>query len=144
LEEPGPNESEHIRNQLAARKGYDKLREAQDIYANLQTELEGDKFWRYQRQVSPGLQEYIEALSFAHYLDHGTLITFDEVQQTLADPQGNPYFPLPVEDYLLGLSDLTGELMRFAISGLTLRGGRTKATDICFFVRACRAGTCSN
>ena len=52
------------------------------------------------------------------------------------------YFPLPIEDYLLGLSDLTGELMRFAISGLTLRGGRAKATDICSFVRACRAGTC--
>ena len=102
LEEPaGPNESAGhsssgsassttTKNQLAARKGYDKLRQVQRIYANMQTELEGDKFWRYHRQVSPGLQEYIEALSFAHYLDHETLITFNEVQQTLADPQGNP------------------------------------------------------
>jgi len=92
LEEPEPNESEHAgsKDQLAARKGYDKLREVQGIYANMQTELEGDKFWRHHRQVSPGLQEYIEALSFAYYLDHGTLVTFDEVQQTLADPQGNP------------------------------------------------------
>lgn len=74
----------------AAHHGLAKFREVQDIYAGLKHELEGDKFWRYQRQVSPGLQEYIEALSFAHYLEHGTLITFNEVQETLVDPQGVP------------------------------------------------------
>jgi predicted translin family RNA/ssDNA-binding protein len=31
-------------------------------------ELEGENFWQYQKMVSPGLQEYIEALSFAQYL----------------------------------------------------------------------------
>lgn len=51
------------------------------------------------------------------------------------------YFPLTVSDYLLGLSDLTGELMRFAISGLSShKGGRAKATQVCAFVRACKAG----
>lgn len=50
------------------------------------------------------------------------------------------YFPLPLEDYLLGLSDLTGELMRYAISAISRRGGRTKAQDVCTFVRSCRAG----
>lgn len=72
----------------AAQQGYEKLREIQDLYAKLQPELESERFWRYQRQVSPGLQEYIEALSFAHYLDHGSLITFDEVQKTLMTPEG--------------------------------------------------------
>jgi hypothetical protein len=73
---------------MAFQQAYTKLREIQDLYAKLQPELQGDRFWRYQRQVSPGLQEYIEALSFAHYLDHGSLITFEEVQLTLMDPQG--------------------------------------------------------
>jgi len=123
----------------AAQQGYEKLREIQGHYAKLQSELEGDKFWRYQRQVSPGLQEYIEALSFAHYLDHGSLITYEEVQRTLMDPQGVEYFPLPVSDYLLGLSDLTGELMRFAISSIARRGGKKKASKVCAFVRACKA-----
>jgi predicted translin family RNA/ssDNA-binding protein len=50
------------------------------------------------------------------------------------------YFILPLEDYLLGLSDLTGELMRFAISGISRRGGRSKASDVCAFVRRCKAG----
>lgn len=50
------------------------------------------------------------------------------------------YFPLPLEDYLLGLADLTGELMRFAIAAIPRRGGRQKASDVCSFVRACKAG----
>ena len=40
----------------------------------------------------------------------------------------------------MGLSDLTGELMRFAIATIPRRGGRQKATDVCTFVRSCRAG----
>lgn len=49
---------------------------------------------------------------------------------------------MTVSDYLLGLSDLTGELMRFAISGIARRGGRTKANEVCAFVRNCKAGSC--
>lgn len=109
------------------------------MFANMKPELTGDRFWRYQTQVSPGLQEYIEALSFAHYLEHGSLITFDQVQRTLCDADGVPYFPLTIADYLLGLSDLTGELMRFAISAIGRRGGRAKASEVCAFVRTCKA-----
>ncbi|KAF5355654.1 hypothetical protein D9756_004214 [Leucocoprinus leucothites] len=124
----------------AAKRGFAKLCEVQNIYAGLSHELAGDRYWRYQRQVSPGLQEYIEALSFAHYLQHGTLISFQTVQRSLSSPDGVPYFSLTVSDYLLGLSDLTGELMRFAISGLSShKGGRAKATQVCAFVRACKA-----
>lgn len=50
------------------------------------------------------------------------------------------YFPLTVSDYLLGLSDLMGELMRYAISGIGKRGGRQKSSEICTFVRNCKAG----
>ena len=51
-------------------------------------EVSGDQFWRYQRNISPGLQEYIEALGFTHYLEHGTLVSLDEVQCTLSDQDG--------------------------------------------------------
>ncbi|KAK0465276.1 Translin [Desarmillaria tabescens] len=123
----------------AAKRGNENLRQVQKIYANMKEELVGDRFWRYQRQVSPGLQEYIEALSFSHFLEYGTLITFDQVQQTLCDSEGAPYFPLTISDYMLGLSDLTGELMRYSISGLTKRGGRLQAMDTLGFVRNCKA-----
>jgi len=83
-----PDQDEVVKNKLAAREGYGKLREIQEKFAHLKPDLEGDKFWRYQRQVAPALQEYIEALSFAHYLDNGSLIQFDAVQATLQDQKG--------------------------------------------------------
>jgi hypothetical protein len=36
---------------------------------------------------SPGLEEYIEGLSFLHYLEHKNLISLEEVQNTLSDPE---------------------------------------------------------
>ncbi|KAG5652286.1 hypothetical protein H0H81_005546 [Sphagnurus paluster] len=74
----------------AATSAQKKLLEVHAIYAKLKPDLIGDRFWRYHRQVSPGLQEYIEALSFAHYLQHHTLITFSQVQKSLCDPDGAP------------------------------------------------------
>ena len=150
---------DRVLGRRAAARAKGKLREIRSLFAAMRPELAGERFARYQRNVSPGLQEYIEALSFAHYLEHRTLISFDAVRGSLCDDEGCPvsliaspsssghgsltsrqYFPLPLEDYLLGLSDLTGELMRFAIATIPRRGGRQKATDVCTFVRSCRAG----
>ncbi|KAL0579781.1 hypothetical protein V5O48_002192 [Marasmius crinis-equi] len=124
----------------ASKQGRDKLRQVKEIYASLKEDLKDEeRFWRYQRQVSPGLQEYIEALSFAHFLESGTLISSAEVQETLRDGDGVPFFPLTTSDYLLGISDLTGELMRYAISGFGRLGGRSRANEVCSFVRNCKA-----
>ncbi|KAH8100500.1 Translin family-domain-containing protein [Cristinia sonorae] len=127
------------RNARAAAQGREKLKEIQKLFAAVGAEVQGDRFWRYQRNVSPGLQEYIEALSFTHYLETGKLISYDEVQQSLTGELGESYFPLTTEDYLLGLSDLTGELMRYAISSISQRGGRMKANEVCTFVRNCKS-----
>ncbi|KAI0343955.1 Translin [Trametopsis cervina] len=142
MTEDGPNskeESDRSRGVRAAAQGRKKLKEIQQLLASIREEVKGDRFWRYQRNVSPGVQEYIEALSFAHYLEFGSLISYKEVERSLSDEQGIPFFPLSLEDYLLGLSDLTGELMRYAISSISQRGGRTKASEVCTFVRDCSA-----
>jgi hypothetical protein len=49
-------------------------------------------------------------------------------------------FPLPLSDYILGVCDLTGELMRLAISSISKPNGRMKASQISLFVRGCKAG----
>lgn len=55
------------------------------------------------------LEELVEALSFAHYLRHQKVITLEETQAaTPADVVLTPH------DYMFGLFDLFGELMRFA------------------------------
>ncbi|RSL86784.1 hypothetical protein CEP52_015714 [Fusarium oligoseptatum] len=55
------------------------------------------------------LEEFVEALSFAHYLRHQKLITPEETQKAM--PAGISLTP---NDYMYGVFDLFGELMRFA------------------------------
>ena len=74
----------------AASRARDKLKEIQSLFARMRPELVGDRFARYQRNVSPGLQEYIEALSFTYYLEHKALISYEEVQRSLCDDDGIP------------------------------------------------------
>jgi hypothetical protein len=74
----------------AAAAGREKLTEATAIYAGIKHELQGDHFWRYHRCICPSLQEFIEALSFINYLEHGTLITFGDAQRLLSDESGVP------------------------------------------------------
>ncbi|KZS93068.1 Translin [Sistotremastrum niveocremeum HHB9708] len=105
----------------------------------MQGDLSGQNFWRYQKNVSPSVQEYIEALSYAHYMASGRLVSHSEVQMSLCSAEGLPYFPLDYQSYLLGVSDLSGELMRLAIVSIAQRERRKQAYDICRFVRSCHA-----
>ena len=81
---------DRVLSRRAAARAKGKLREIRSLFAAMRPELAGERFARYQRNVSPGLQEYIEALSFAHYLEHRTLISFDAVRGSLCDDEGCP------------------------------------------------------
>lgn len=131
--------TERETSQQAAKKGYESLKQVKSMFEGMSEQVKGDDFWKFQRTVSPGLQEFIEAYGFAYYLEHNALISYNEVQAYLSKESSEYYFPLPYSDYLLGLSDLTGELMRFAISAIATRGGRTQAREVCDFVREVRA-----
>lgn len=56
-------------------------------------------------------------MSFQHYLKYQKFITFDQAQHQIA-----PGISLTEDDYLLGLFDLVGELMRFAITSMATHG----------------------
>ena len=101
------------------------------------------------RGYSAGLQEWIEAFSFYHFLRHDKIISFDDVTKQLKFEE--PLFPndkdkdnsdvqtdlekdnpsdlviepvetltvtVPQSEFILGIADLTGELMRNAINAL--------------------------
>ncbi len=59
----------------------------------------------------------MEAVSFQHYLETQRLITYGEAQKML--PQA---IHLTEDDYVLGLFDMVGELMRFAITTMATTG----------------------
>ena len=91
-------------------------------FTTIAPDLQGLNTWRYQRQISPGIQEFIEAISFQHYLEKQSLITFQEAQNLI--PGG---VELTEDDYLLGLFDLVGELMRFAVTSMATEGSLPRA-----------------
>ncbi len=66
----------------------------------------------------------MEAVSFQHYLETQHLITFEEAQSKI--PGG---VQLTEDDYILGLFDLVGELMRFAITSMATNGELPRGED---------------
>lgn len=104
--------------------------------SRLVKELGGTDFWKLRRAYSPGIQEYVEAATFCKFCRTGTLLNLDEMNATLfplSDPSLEP-LQINVLDYLLGLADLTGELMRLAIGRIS-DGELEFAQKICKFVR---------
>lgn len=59
----------------------------------------------------------MEAISFDHYLQHQTLLTLEEAQAKIECG-----IELTTDDYVLGLFDMVGELMRFAITAIATGG----------------------
>ncbi|KAK3674968.1 hypothetical protein LTR78_005312 [Recurvomyces mirabilis] len=92
-------------------------------YASVSRDLQGLNAHRYNRQITGGCQEWMEAASFQHYLETATLIAYDDARKLLRglDAEG-PGVDLSAEDYVLGIYDMTGELMRFAITAMATSG----------------------
>ncbi|TKX18405.1 translin family protein [Elsinoe australis] len=103
-------------------------------YAEVAKDLQGLNNYRYSRNITGGNQEYTEALTFQHYLTHGQLITYEECCQkfnALSKPEGSEGegIKFSLEDYVLGLYDMTGELMRFGITAMATSGELPKVTE---------------
>ncbi|EFR04517.1 translin-associated protein X [Nannizzia gypsea CBS 118893] len=112
-----------------AKETDDRIKQIQELFKSIEADVSGVNAWRY-HQITWGIQEYIEAISFHRYIEKKQLITLEEVSQTL--PAG---INVTEADYVLGLYDLTGEMMRFAITTMTtgrtagVKGGDSTAQD---------------
>lgn len=97
--------------------------------------LRGEDLFQFHRAFTAGIQEYVEAVSFLHYIRHRSLISLEEINARLVfmrtesqDPEDSSEalpagaqvvtFQVTPADYLLGVADLTGELMRMCISSV--------------------------
>ena len=88
-------------------------------YSNVSPDIQGQNAHRYSRNITGGNQEFMESLSFQHYLETQSLISYEDASARLAQlgASGAPV-KLSLEDYILGIFDMTGELMRFAITAM--------------------------
>ncbi|XP_023002801.1 translin-associated protein X [Cucurbita maxima] len=104
--------------------------------SRLVNELQGTDFWKLRRAYSPGVQEYVEAATLCKFCKTGTLLSLDEINAVLLPLSDPSLEPLQINnlDYILGLADLTGELMRLAIGRIS-DGELEFAKKICRFVR---------
>jgi hypothetical protein len=123
-------------------------------YQNIASDLQSLNAHRYAHNITGGNQEFIEALSFQHYLETQSLISYDEAKAKIAElskrekkegevegeekkeemeveEKSDHVVPLTPEDYILGICDMTGELMRFSVTSMATNGklpsGRPKA-----------------
>jgi predicted translin family RNA/ssDNA-binding protein len=96
----------------------------QNLFKSVEQDLQGINAYRYQRHISGGIQEYMEAVLFQHYLETEKVMTYDDASRAIP---GN--IKLTHDDYLLGLFDMTGELMRFAVTYLATNSSLPEAED---------------
>jgi predicted translin family RNA/ssDNA-binding protein len=93
---------------------YDTINQRFD---DIKPDLQGGYAYRYRKQISGAIQEYMEAVLVHHWLETQTILTFDEAKTKIADG-----IMLTEEDYLLGVFDFTGEVMRFTVTYLAKHG----------------------
>jgi len=122
----------------------------ENLWRQVAKEVEKEDHHQYLRAYSAGLQEWIEALSFYHFLRNNKIISYEEVSMQLVFEESNnvnaenetdtpadtitmsteepietsenqtepSFVTIPPSEFILGIADLTGELMRNAINAL--------------------------
>ncbi|XP_056422905.1 translin-associated protein X isoform X2 [Hyla sarda] len=112
-----------------------KLDDIREKIKRLARELINEDMYQYHRAFTIGIQEYVEAVTFQHFIMNRKLLSLSDINNELIFKDGGyaqkfdstdnnqPYsesfnFQITPVDYLLGVADLTGELMRFCIGSV--------------------------
>lgn len=114
----------------------------ENLLKNIALELGSDDPYQFCRNYTAGLQEYIEAVTFYHFITNGGLFNVEVIQDELrfekqVMDQGEPplekvHLLVPFFDYILGVQDLTGEIMRHCINCFSARNLEAGNNDVNF------------
>lgn len=111
---------------------------AQNHFKAISRELENQDPYLYLKAYRNGLEEYIEAVTFYQYLSSGNMKNWLELGKTLTYTSSEKSKSIQILitpfEYILGISDLTGELMRQCINNLAT-GDSASCYETCNFVR---------
>lgn len=110
----------------------------QKNFKTIAQELEFQDPYLYLRAYTAGLQEFIEALVFYLYLRKNTITTWSDVNKGFSyqeeDTDKAVTLLFPQVEFILGIADFTGELMRKCINSLGA-GNTEDCFKICNFVK---------
>ncbi|XP_020087619.1 translin-associated protein X [Ananas comosus] len=128
--------SKHNKEEVLSKAENDLASVTDQYMSRLVKELQGTDFWKLRRAYTFAVQEYVEAATFCRFCKTGTLLNLAEINASLLALSDKDVEPLQINvlDYLLGVADLTGELMRLAIGRIS-DGEVEYAEQICKFVR---------
>lgn len=120
---------------------------AQKLFRNIANELDGQDAYQFHRAYRAGLEEYVEALTFHEYLQNGGMQNWTILERALTyrtssspvdsseqSTSKTTQVMVTPTDYILGIADLTGELMRKCINNLAI-GDVNSCYQTCNFVR---------
>ncbi|EFN87433.1 translin-associated protein X [Harpegnathos saltator] len=128
---------------------------AKKLFRDIALELDGQDAYQFHRAYRAGLEEYVEALTFYEYLENGgctrdwtkleealtyyTTVKPSESSSETIDLEEKPVTKMTrmlvtPTDYIMGMADLTGELMRKCINNLAV-GDISSCYHTCNFVR---------
>lgn len=73
------------------------------------------------RAISPGIQEFIEALTFHEFLSDAPSSDWTTIQERMKFKDEADEFSLYISptEFMLGFADLTGEIMRMSINSIS-------------------------
>ena len=94
-----------------------KISDIKLIFNQINEKLMRQDIFRFHRAITPGIQEFIEAISLLHYIETRSVINYQIVINTYFDLENYQNFVTHL-DYMLGVGDLTGELMRMGINSI--------------------------
>lgn len=117
----------------------------QYLFKDIAQELENQCPYLYHKAYRVGLEEYIEAVTFYKYISNCSIVNLEEIQKALTYKIPDNHESKTIEilvtplTYILGIADLTGELMRQCINNLGT-GDRASCYETCNFVRCMYKG----
>lgn len=107
-------------------KEFDRPKEWETIhtaYEGVAADLQGLNAYRYANNITGGNQELMEAVAFQHYIETQCLISIEEARtKMLSMTTSEQKIMLTEADWALGVFDMVGELMRFAITSMATGG----------------------
>ncbi len=147
--------SEYSKNEVLTQAREKVSNEILVLLKAVALEIDKDDPKKHHTAFSPGLQEFIEALSFLIFLRDRRLIDIKEMQYFLTFKDSDCpcvgdislpgtqcselILPLDPIDYALGIADMTGELMRICINAVGC-GYRDLPFNILPFIKAIYIG----
>ncbi|KAG0724066.1 Translin-associated protein X [Chionoecetes opilio] len=142
-----PGVAEDVKENLLSSAASELRAIEQTLMKHIAMELRDEEPHQFVNAYTAGIQEYVEALSFHYFLMTGTIISHSETQKrvTFGAEAGDQIDVVPLsvllqpKEYILGIADLTGELMRFCIKCVST-GDFDKCYKICDILKTMHGG----